>query len=260
MPGRQPLSRPVAHLPQWRYTDCVSYPLPPVLFRSQIRPLPAALLVEPDVFHAPAVVDAVDHDREVPDLGVPADSPTVKKDQRLSLVLRPPALDSPNEPLALFLVRFDRLLLDQFVDLRVAIAVVVADPAAGIILIKHRIGIVDQRAGQVERDRVVLALHLGIPLGGVYRLELALDIDLLQLVDEDYRRIAVWGYVSGSDLDVQPLVGPVAELLHNLAGLVAIGCHVRPVAGQLFEHLQWHAPLAAGPGLHRRRTGARPLR
>src|SRR6266404_7917056 len=31
-------------------------------------------LVEPDVFHAPAVVDAVDHDGQVLDLRVPADA------------------------------------------------------------------------------------------------------------------------------------------------------------------------------------------
>src|SRR5438874_1435897 len=44
------------------------------------------LLVEPDVFHAPAVVDAVDHRGVVLDLGVPADAAAVEINQRLGVV------------------------------------------------------------------------------------------------------------------------------------------------------------------------------
>src|SRR2546421_1150630 len=51
------------------------------------------LLVEPDVFHAPAVVDAVDHRGMVLDLGVPADAAAVEIDQRLGFVLDQTLLD-----------------------------------------------------------------------------------------------------------------------------------------------------------------------
>jgi hypothetical protein len=74
------------------------------------------------------------------------------------------------------------LLLDQLVDFWVAVAVIVADPAAGIVFVEHRVGVVDISAGQVERDCVVLALDLGIPLCSVDRFELAPNIDILQLV------------------------------------------------------------------------------
>src|SRR6202030_1096235 len=65
---------------------------------------PEFLLVEPDVFHAPAVVDAVDHDRQTLDLGVPAVAATAEKDERLRVVLSQPPLDVPDDVLALLLV------------------------------------------------------------------------------------------------------------------------------------------------------------
>src|SRR5438045_9539964 len=95
------------------------------------------LMVEPDVFHAPAIVDAVDHDGQPFDLGVPADAAAVEVDQRLGVVLGQPPLDLPDEPLALFLVRFDRLPLDHRVNLGVAMAIGITDPATRVIYIKH---------------------------------------------------------------------------------------------------------------------------
>src|SRR6516165_11363742 len=97
------------------------------------------LFVEPDVLHPPAVVDAVDHDGQAPDLGVPADPAAAEIKQWLGVVLDEAALDVPDDVLALFLVGLARLLLNHPVDLRVTIAVVVADPAAGVVLVKHRI-------------------------------------------------------------------------------------------------------------------------
>jgi hypothetical protein len=110
------------------------------------------LFVEPDVFHAPAVVDAVDHDGQAPDLGVPAIAAPAEVKQRLGVVVDEAALDLSDDALAFFLVRLPRLLLDHPVDLGVAIAVVVADPAAGVVLVKNRIGVVGERASEVERD------------------------------------------------------------------------------------------------------------
>src|SRR5215471_980963 len=92
------------------------------------------LFVEPDVFHAPAVVDAVDQDGRAPDLGVPADPAAAEIKQWLGVVLDEAALDVPDDVLALFLVGLARLPLNQLVDFRVAIAVVVADAAAGVVL------------------------------------------------------------------------------------------------------------------------------
>ena len=112
-------------------------------------------------------------------------------DERLGVVFREPALDRPHKALALFLVRLHRLLVDELVDLRVAVAVVVADPAAGVALVKHGVRVVDLRAGEVQTDGVILALDPRIPLRRIDRIELGVDPDLLQLVDQDYRRIAI---------------------------------------------------------------------
>src|ERR1041385_7104331 len=101
------------------------------------------LLVEPDVFHAPAVVDAVDRNRQVFDLGVPTDTAAIEIDQRSSAVLGQPPFDLPDQLLTLLLVRLHRLPVDQLVDLRVAVPVVITDAAAGVVLVKQRIGVVD---------------------------------------------------------------------------------------------------------------------
>src|SRR6516162_7708305 len=73
--------------------------------------------VEPDVFHAPAVVDAVDHNGQAPELGVPTIAATAEIKHRLGVVLDEAALDLPDDALAFFLVRLPRLLLDHPVDL-----------------------------------------------------------------------------------------------------------------------------------------------
>ena len=62
------------------------------------------LFVEPDVFHTPAVVDAVDHDGQAPDLGVPAVPAAAEIKQWLGVVLDEAALDVADDVLALFLV------------------------------------------------------------------------------------------------------------------------------------------------------------
>src|SRR6516162_11953376 len=48
---------------------------------------PARLLVEPDILHAPAVGDAVDHDRQPFHMGLPAAGTSIVKDDRASTVL-----------------------------------------------------------------------------------------------------------------------------------------------------------------------------
>src|SRR5262245_57720203 len=87
----------------------------------------ARLSVEPDVFHAPAVEDAVDHD-----VGLPTHRATVVKDDRPGAVFGQLSLNFPHQLLALWGVRLNGLPLDQFVDLGTAIAVIVQLPAAPV--------------------------------------------------------------------------------------------------------------------------------
>ena len=59
------------------------------------------------------------------------------------------------------------------------------------------------------------------PLRGFDHVELAVDIDLLQVVDQDHRLVAVGRDVAGRDLDPERFVGAVAQLAHDLAALGA---------------------------------------
>jgi len=101
------------------------------------------------------------------------------------------AFGLPQDLPALLGIDLARLREDQLVHLLVAVARVVAVGLAGVVLDQVHVRIVDADTGGVETDCVVLALHLGVPDGGVYDVELALDVDLLHLVDEDYRGIPV---------------------------------------------------------------------
>src|ERR1700736_6641463 len=80
------------------------------------------LIVEPEILVAVAVVDAVDHHGHPLHLGVPAGGLTGVEDHWSSAVLRQPPFDFPHQLFALFLIGFRRLLVDQLVDLRTAIA------------------------------------------------------------------------------------------------------------------------------------------
>src|SRR5215472_18271052 len=71
------------------------------------RQSPNPLLVEPDVFHAPAVEDAVDHDRPALDMRLPAGRPAVVKNDRPGAVVGQFPLDLPYQLLALLGVGFD---------------------------------------------------------------------------------------------------------------------------------------------------------
>src|SRR3984893_6988362 len=69
------------------------------------------LLIEPDVFHAIAVEDAVDHDRQPFDIGLPAGHVAVVTDDRPGAVLGKLALDCPDQLFALSRVGLERLLV-----------------------------------------------------------------------------------------------------------------------------------------------------
>jgi hypothetical protein len=73
---------------------------------------PDLLLVEPDVFHAPAVEDAIGGEGHPHDVRLPTGRPAPIEDDRPSNVFGQFSFDLPNQPLPLLGVRFSRLLLD----------------------------------------------------------------------------------------------------------------------------------------------------
>ena len=58
------------------------------------------------------------------------------------------AVDLPDQLLALLRVGFHRLLVDQLVELGIAVAGVVALRAAGVVLVELLVGVVDAAAGR----------------------------------------------------------------------------------------------------------------
>ena len=74
--------------------------------------LECVLFIEPDVLHTAAIEDAVDHDREPLHPRLPAGPAAAIEDDRSRAILGQLPLDFPNQLLAFFLVRLDRLLVD----------------------------------------------------------------------------------------------------------------------------------------------------
>src|SRR5438270_12512656 len=109
-----------------------------------------ALLVEPYIFEAPAVVDAVDHDRQPLDLGLAAGRAARIEDHRPGNVLDQLPFDLPYQLFALFRIGFHRLPIDQLVDLGVAVAGVVAIRAAYVVFVELLVRVVDPGLGDVE--------------------------------------------------------------------------------------------------------------
>src|SRR6516164_5201974 len=208
------------------------------------------LLVEPDVLEAPAVEDAVDHHPQTLDSRLPAGGEPQVIDDRPRLVLLQSSVDLPHQPLALLLVALHRLLLEHFLQLGIAIPGVVPLRAAGVILIELRIGVVDADPGEIEANLVILAVDFGKPIGRLDRVELAVDVDLLQLVDQDDRRIPEYRDVPLRHLDREPFLGPIAEPIHDAAGLGAVLLYIGTVAGQGLEHGRRHSPHPLRRRLH----------
>jgi len=102
------------------------------------------------------------------------------------------------------------LFIDQRIDLLIAVVGVIALCTAREVLVELRVGIIDLALGDVHCDAVILAHHHRIPLGGVERVELAVDVDLLQLVYQDHCRIAVIRNIARRNLDREPVVGTIA--------------------------------------------------
>src|ERR1700730_16370942 len=102
-----------------------------------------------------------------------------------------------HELLALFLIGFHRLPIDLPVEFGIAVPAVIAVRAAGIILVKLLVGVVDATASAIHRHTIVFARHLCVPIGGLYCIQFTIDIDLLELIDSDDRGVAVAVEVAG---------------------------------------------------------------
>jgi len=158
--------------------------------------------VEPEVFVAVAVVDAVDHDSEPLELRVPASRPTAIKDERPDAVLGQSPCYFSHQPFAFLLVGCHRILVDQLVDLGKAIAGIITFCTADVVLVELLVRVVDAALGDIEADGVIPAHDLGIPLGGVDGFEHTVDIDFLQLVDQARCRIYTGNESSGQKTQI----------------------------------------------------------
>src|SRR5439155_3598162 len=106
-----------------------SFPVTPASLANRRRALPPAaawrsrrLFIQPHVFHAPAVVDAVAHDRQAFDVRVVTIARRSIEDHRTRAIIGQLLLDLPDQFLAFCLIALHRLLVDQLVELGIAIA------------------------------------------------------------------------------------------------------------------------------------------
>src|SRR4029077_17471670 len=127
------------------------------------REAPEPLLVEPDIFHTPAVEKAVHHQRQPLHLRIPAGRAAVVKDDRSGAVLRQSPFDLPYELLALFLVGLARLPIDQLVHLGAAVAIIVQLGTASVKQVEILIG-VGPASRTSKSDDIVLAHDPGKPV------------------------------------------------------------------------------------------------
>ncbi len=143
------------------------------------------------------------------------------------------------------------MLVDQLVDLGVAVAGIIALRTAQIVFVEHLVGVIEPGLADGKGERVVLAHDCRIPLRRIDRVERAVDVDVLQLIDQDHRRITIGRDVARRHGDGQPFVGPIAEPLHDLLCLGAVFRDVGIISRQRRQHVRRHAPHAVGRRLHR---------
>src|SRR5260370_1200557 len=119
-----------------------SFSLPIPISKSQVHLTSAAVNGLPSchltprrsgrVFHPPAVVDAVDHDRQPLDRGLTAGRRAIIEDDRPRTLFLELPVDRPYQLLALLLVGFHRLAIEQLLHRPVAISGDVEGRAAGV--------------------------------------------------------------------------------------------------------------------------------
>jgi len=151
-------------------------------------------------------------------------------------------LDLPDDLLSLGDVGFLRLCLEELLDLRVAVLRVVAVRIAGIGFGQRDVGVVDARPRQIETDRIVLSRDAAVPDGRLDDLQLGVEVDAIELIDEQHRRVLEVLEVARRHLDLQPLLRAVAQALHDAACLGLPRGLVAAVARQRHRHLPGHPP------------------
>src|SRR5262249_44347880 len=164
---------------------------------------PGFSLVQPHVFEAPVVIDAVVMQDEALDRRLPASRRAIVGDDWSCQILRKLALNRPYKLLALLLIDFLRLPIDQSVNFLVAILGVVALRVAAVVLVKVHIRVVDANSREVEPYSVLLARHPGVPDAGGDHLRVARAVEILQLRVQDHGGVAIDGDVAGGYLHLK---------------------------------------------------------
>ena len=100
----------------------------------------ADTLLEPKALEAVAVVDAVNHSGQPVQSRPPADRRLIVEQDGTRVVFDQLPFNLPHQFLALIDIDLRRLLVDQLVDLGIAVAGVVAQRAGIIVLIKRTSG------------------------------------------------------------------------------------------------------------------------
>src|SRR6516225_9049438 len=103
----------------------------------------ASSFVQPDVLEAPFVVDAVRHVGPAFEPGLPARRSGRVVNHRPKRGFRQFAFGLPDDLFALFRVGLHRLLVDQLVEFRIAVAGVVARRTGIVVLVEHLVRVVD---------------------------------------------------------------------------------------------------------------------
>ena len=180
---------------------------------------------------------------------MPAGAASIVVDDRPRHLIGEHALDLPDDLAALLDVRLLRLLVEELLDVRRAVARVVRLRLAGVGALQHGVRIVDADTRRVHADGVVLLDQPAVPDRRLDQLHRGVEIDAVELIDEDHGRVLVGREVPGRDLDRQPVARPVAEAFHDPLGFGLLRRHVT-VARQLGQHLGRQAPLSLGARHH----------
>src|SRR5262249_39829059 len=136
-------------------------------------------------------------------------------------------------------------------DLAIAVAGIIALRTASVVLVELLVGIVHSAGDARDPDLVVPARESREPNARFDSVELAVNIDFLELVDQNYCWIAQKRDIADSELDLEPFVGPVADLLHQFAGFGSAPLHVGIIPRQHSQHIGRHTPYTLGRWQHR---------
>ena len=170
--------------------------------------------MEPDILEPVAVKDAVYHQGQPLELGLPTGPAPVVVDYRARNVLLQLLVDVPHQRLALLLIGLGGLLVKQLLQLGIAIAGIVRLRAATVIFIKLLVGVVDPAAGQIEADLIV--------------------------------RIVIGRDIACRNLYIEPLFRSVDEFLHELSCFRPVLFDIGVIADHGFENIRRHSPNPDG--------------